>query len=160
MPQLDPISYSSQMFWLLVSFLMLYSIVSFFIAPRIKKVLDKREDIIHTHVDKADEITNNAKKVMLEYQQAIEEAEKNSKYKKEQALKELQEYIKQHEISLQQEISNRYATMAAEIDNQQQLIQKQIGDITSKIAIEVVKAIDINNITANDIVNHLESLQE
>lgn len=46
MPQLDISTYSSQLFWLFVNFVLFLSICTFFILPRFSKNLNNRKSII------------------------------------------------------------------------------------------------------------------
>ena len=50
MPQLEITTFPSQIFWLVVSFLMLYLIMSRIIIPRISFVIKKRETEIKNNV--------------------------------------------------------------------------------------------------------------
>lgn len=54
MPQLDISTYSSQLFWLFVSFLLFVSICTFFILPRFTKNLDGRKSIIADDLKKSE----------------------------------------------------------------------------------------------------------
>ena len=65
MPQLEITTFPSQIFWLVVSFLMLYLIMSRIIIPRISSVIKSRESEIKNnihiseHMYKDTEIINN-----------------------------------------------------------------------------------------------------
>ena len=50
MPQLNPESFSSQIFWLLVSFSILFFIIHFFLLPKLKKIREKREEIVTNYL--------------------------------------------------------------------------------------------------------------
>lgn len=54
MPQLDISTYSSQLFWLFVSFLLFVSICTFFILPKLTKNLDGRKSIIANDLKKSE----------------------------------------------------------------------------------------------------------
>ena len=55
MPQLDPSSYISQTFWLILTFALLFIFVNLFFFPKIIKVKENREK-------KINDLLNNAKK--------------------------------------------------------------------------------------------------
>ena len=69
MPQLDPSSYTSQTFWLILTFAILFIFVNLFFFPKIIKVKENREK-------KINDLLNNAKK--------NNEMSSNIKYKLEQ----------------------------------------------------------------------------
>lgn len=56
MPQMDPTWYPNQLFWLAVSFVVLYLAVSRFIAPTVGGVLKTREHAINDAIAKAEEL--------------------------------------------------------------------------------------------------------
>jgi F-type H+-transporting ATPase subunit b len=73
MPQLDPIFYASQVFWLAITFILLYQILARFTLPHISKVLQSRQDRIANDLDKAEQMQKEAEKVAQEYETAMSE---------------------------------------------------------------------------------------
>lgn len=74
MPQLDPSSYISQIFWLTITFLSLWFLMSFFIIPKIKNIIDEREQKIAEYVGKAERINQEANEALKRYEKALFEA--------------------------------------------------------------------------------------
>ena len=68
MPQLDPSSYISQIFWLTVTFLSLWFLMSVFIIPKIKNVIDEREQKIAEYIEKAERINKQANDALKRYE--------------------------------------------------------------------------------------------
>jgi F-type H+-transporting ATPase subunit b len=60
MPQMNPDSYPNQLFWLAVCFVVLYLLVSKFIAPSIGGVLEKRERAINEAIAAAETLKATA----------------------------------------------------------------------------------------------------
>ena len=54
LPQLDVQTYASQIFWLVVSFIVLYFLVAKVAMPRISEVLEERQERIEDDLDKAE----------------------------------------------------------------------------------------------------------
>jgi F-type H+-transporting ATPase subunit b len=74
LPQLDIQTYPSQIFWLVVTFIVLYVIVSKVAVPRISEVLGEREERIADDLDKAETLKKEAEQVRAEYEKALTEA--------------------------------------------------------------------------------------
>ena len=74
MPQLDPTWFASQLFWLAVSFTLLYLIVSLFIAPRVGGVLGERERAISEAIRMAELFRKEAAEAKGNFEQATQEA--------------------------------------------------------------------------------------
>ena len=74
LPQLDIATFPTQVFWLVVSFLVLYILVSQIALPRISEILEERQDRIADDLDKAETIKKEAEQVRAEYEKALAEA--------------------------------------------------------------------------------------
>ena len=68
LPQLDLATYSSQVFWLIVSFVVLYFLVAKLAMPRIAEVLEERQERIEDDLDKAETLKKEAYQVRIEYE--------------------------------------------------------------------------------------------
>ena len=73
MPQLEITTYPSQIFWLVVSFLILYLIMSRIIIPRISSVIKSRETEIKNNIHISEQMYKDTEIINNEY----EETKKN-----------------------------------------------------------------------------------
>ena len=71
LPQLDIVTYSSQIFWLAISFIVLYFLVAKIAMPRIAEVLEERQERIEDDLDKAETLKKEAYQVRIEYEKAL-----------------------------------------------------------------------------------------
>jgi F-type H+-transporting ATPase subunit b len=74
MPQLDPTWFASQLFWLLVSFVTLYFILSKLILPPLLEILARREQTRASDIDQAQSLKTQAEDARLTYERALAEA--------------------------------------------------------------------------------------
>ena len=74
MPQLDPSTYPSQLFWLLITFVLLYVVVVKVALPRIGTVLEARQDKIDDDLKKAAARKEEAEAVLAEYEASMASA--------------------------------------------------------------------------------------
>ena len=74
MPQLDPSSFPTQLFWLLLTFVPLYFILRRAVLPRITEVLAARQRHIDSDLERAATLRREAETVMAEYEKALAEA--------------------------------------------------------------------------------------
>jgi F-type H+-transporting ATPase subunit b len=104
MPQLDFTTYSSQIFWFILCFSILYLSTHFIILPRIRSILSKRHDLIENDKNLAEEINQqidlinnegqeNLQKANLEYLKKIEEITKKSHQERDKSMTELKHKI-------------------------------------------------------------------
>ena len=76
MPQLNPEYWFSQIFWLIIFFIILYLAVSKIYLPKIKNNLDNREKKIRDDLSQAKDLKELSEKKNVEYLQLIEKAKK------------------------------------------------------------------------------------
>lgn len=67
MPQLDIVYFPSQILWLLISFLALYSIVFYIFVPKIESLLESRASEIKNNLEEAAKLTEVAKSLEEDY---------------------------------------------------------------------------------------------
>ena len=156
MPQLNPEFWISQIFWLTLSFGILYVVLSNFILPKISTNLEVRKSQILENIESAEKQRKESEKKIKEFEEIIikskndaksyfnqvrEKVIKDIKIKKESLDKQLEEEIKKTETEIQSfrdKAPEKINLIAIEISNN--LIQKLIG-------------VDVNNSSISAIVN-------
>lgn len=74
MPQLDPTTFATQLFWLFVTFTALFLIVWKVALPRITEVREARRNRVDDDLDKASTMKSEAETVLDAYEKALAEA--------------------------------------------------------------------------------------
>jgi F-type H+-transporting ATPase subunit b len=74
MPQFDPSTFPSQIFWLVVTFIALYVVVSRLAIPRVGEVLDQRTRLVQDDIDRAAALKAETDQAIAAYEQAMSEA--------------------------------------------------------------------------------------
>ncbi len=74
LPQFDPSSFYSQLFWLAITFAFLYWVMSSFILPRLGGVIEERRDRIADDLDQASEFKHQAEEAENAYKKALADA--------------------------------------------------------------------------------------
>jgi F-type H+-transporting ATPase subunit b len=74
MPQLNPAFFGTQLFWLAVSFIVLYLLMWKLAMPQIAGVLKQRADKIQGDLDTAQKLKEETKSVIAAYEKALADA--------------------------------------------------------------------------------------
>lgn len=74
LPQLDTSTYASQIFWLIVAFVLLYVMMSKVALPKVSEVLEIRESEINTNLNRAEKFQSEIEDVRSSYEKALEKA--------------------------------------------------------------------------------------
>ena len=78
MPQLDAQTFSSQIFWLVVTFLITFLILKLSITPKLSEILSNRKNRIDSDILEAKKAKEEAEKVKLEQEKSISDAKSNA----------------------------------------------------------------------------------
>lgn len=104
MPQFDPSSFSSQIFWLAICFALIYFSMSKMFLPRIRDILKKRADVLddshnltiqlQSQINEVAAATKSLKDTAnSQYKVAIEQSVKQAILSKEEAMNHLKEQV-------------------------------------------------------------------
>lgn len=85
LPQLDQTTYGGQLFWLAVTFLFLYFVMSRVAVPRIATVIEERRDRILDDLDKAAALKQQAEEAGRAYEKAVADARARARSLAEEA---------------------------------------------------------------------------
>ncbi len=78
MPQLDPSTFLTQLFWLVVTFVILYLLMWRVALPRIADLLQTRQERIDDDLERAEKLRNDAAQALEAYDRAIAEGRANA----------------------------------------------------------------------------------
>ena len=138
LPQLDIQTYPSQVFWLVVSFVVLYVLVSRVAVPRISEVLEERQERIADDLDKADTLQKDAARVQAEYEQALTEARTRASG----VIREAQDAAARSNAGREAEARDKVAGMLNEAEarilSARDEALDNIGDVAREVAAEAV----------------------
>lgn len=132
MPQFDPSSFASQIFWLAICFGLLYFAMSKVFLPRIRDILHNRDTVI-----------NNDKAVALQLQAQINEIDETSKLLRDTSAKEyntaIEQAMKQAMLSKEEAIN----TAKTKISKMVEESHREMKNIKNDSINDCQKAIDI-----------------
>jgi len=124
MPQLDPSLFATQLFWLFVTFLVLFLIAWKVALPRIADVLNARQNRIDSDLERAQTLKSEAEDVLSAYEKALAEA-----------AAEAQDIHRQNLQELAAERTRRQEELARRLSG-------QTRDAESRISAERQRAVD------------------
>lgn len=89
MPQLDPTTYVSQLFWLALTFIPLFIVLWKVALPRISGVIEARRQRIEMDLDKAAALRDEAAKVLAQYEKDLNDAHEKARAELRRAAEEM-----------------------------------------------------------------------
>ena len=158
MPQLNPEFWISQIFWLTLTFGILYIVLSKLILPKISANLELRRSQIQENIEAADRQREESEIKLKEYEEIILKnklnAKKIFKETREKALKD----INLKKDSLDRQINEEIRKAEAEINALKKNAPEKINKIAIEASSEILKNLigtEINNSSISAMVNDL-----
>jgi len=138
MPQLDFSTFPNQIFWLVVTLIVLYLVLSRVALPRIATVLSERHGAIQRDLDKAEEMKRSAIEAENTYNQALADARVKAN-----------DIVNEAKAEIQKDLDKAIAKADLEIAAKAAESEKAISAIKDS-AVQSIE--EVANITANNIV--------
>lgn len=113
MPQLDPSLFATQLFWLFVSFLVLFLIAWKAALPRIADVLNARQNRIDGDLERAQTLKSEAEDVLAAYERALADASAEA----QEIHRQLAQSLAAERTKRQEELSRRLSVQAREAES-------------------------------------------
>ena len=151
MPQLEQVEFFiSQLFWLGVFFVILFSVLTYITLPKIRAFLNQRDDFVKSHISKQDELIKKAESIIENYEAKLTEAKNQASEiindAKDKALQESEILIKATEEKIQQEIRQTEERVTKEKDLAISELNVQLKESATNFISKVTK-IEKGNIT-------------
>ena len=158
MPQLNPEFWVSQIFWLTLTFGILYVVLSKIILPKISANLESRKSEIQENIEAAENQRHKSESKLLEYNKILSK----SKLEAKNIFKDAREKAMQDINSKKEVLNNQIDDEIKKAEQEIVLLKKTAPEKINKIAIDtsselVQKLIgaDINNSSISAIVEDL-----
>ena len=158
MPQLNPEFWVSQIFWLVLTFGIMYLVLSKLILPKISNNLESRKSQILENIEAAEKQREDSETKLKEYDQIIlrSKAEANSIFNqaREKAIKDINAKRDILDKQIDDEISKAEEEIKALRDNAPDKINKIAIDTSSELLQKLIGA-EVNNSSISAIVDDL-----
>ena len=141
MPQLNPKFWFSQIFWLILSFGILFVILSKLILPKISKNLEVRKSQILENIESAEKQREESENKIKEYEKIIFKSKNEAK-----------NYFNKTREKILKDIDKKKAVLETEINEEILKVEKEISELKNKSP-EKINKIAIE--TSSDLIKHL-----
>ena len=158
MPQLNPEFWISQIFWLTLTFGILYIILSKLILPKISDNLESRKSQILENVEAADKQRQNSEEKLREYEEIVSKSKMEAKSIFNQAREKALKDISAKKEVLDKQIDDEIGKAEQEIKELQSGAAVKINKIAIETSSELIQKLigaEVNNSSISAIVDDL-----
>ncbi len=158
MPQLNPEFWISQIFWLTLTFGILYIVLSKLILPKISANLELRKSQIQENIEAAEKQRKNSESKLKEYDDIIFKSKLEAKNIFKDAREKVLKNINSKRETLEKQIDEEIKKAEHEINVLKKSAPEKINKIAIETSSELVKKLigaEVNNSSISAIVNDL-----
>ena len=158
MPQLNPEFWISQIFWLTITFGILYIVLSKLILPKISANLEIRKSQIMDNIEVAEKQREESEKKIKEYEEIVQNTKNEAKNYFKQTQKKVIKSIGIKKETLDKELTEVIEKAESEIQDLRSEAPKKINRIAIETSGDLIKkliGVDVNNSSISAIVDDL-----
>ena len=160
MPQLNPEFWISQIFWLVITFGILYLVLSKIILPKISDNLETRKSQVLENLELAEKQRNESEAKLKEFDNIILKSKIDAKNLFNESRKKLLDDINNKRQKLEEEIDKELKIVEAEIEELKKKSPEKINKIAIETSADVINqliGVNVNNSSITAIVSDISS---
>ena len=139
MPQLNPEFWISQIFWLIITFGILFIILTKVILPKISDNLETRKSQILENIETADKQKEESQKKTYEYENNILDSKLKAKSYFNEAREKILDDINKKRAALEKDLNEEISEVEKELSDLKQKSGEKINKIAAETSAELIK---------------------
>lgn len=141
MPQFDIATYYSQIFWLIVTFSLLYIFVYKFITPKAEEIFNNRQTNIQDNITRADTLTQEVEKLNKYYNEEIDKTNTEIDRLKKEKIDSLESEFLIKKKNLEQDLKNSINHNIEDINLAAKQFRTNKSEAIIKLAVNIIEKI-------------------
>ena len=139
MPQLNPEFWISQIFWLIITFGILFIVLTKVILPKISDNLETRKSQILENIETADKQKEESQKKIDEYEKIILDSKLKAKSYFNEAREKILDDINKKRAALEKDLDEEISEVEKELSDLKQKSGEKINKIAAETSAELIK---------------------
>lgn len=141
LPQMCTDTFPSQIFWLVLTFIFLYVMMSRVTLPKIGRVIEERRDRIADDLGKAEDLRNQSQTAIEDYEQALADARAKAHVLAQETRDKLSAEADERKAAIESELAVKLDAAASRIDDTKTAALASIREVASDTAGAVIEHI-------------------
>ena len=133
-PPFDPTTFTSQLFWLVVTFAFFYHVMSRIVLPRISSTLEMRRDRIAQDMDEANRFKNESDVVIAAYEQELASARSRAHTIGQEVRDKIHSEMNDERTQLTAQLSDKLANAEKQVDKARQKALLEMAFVAAETA--------------------------
>lgn len=161
LPQLDPASYPSQIFWLIITFVLMFVFFSRKSLPEISSTIENRSERIKNDLDSAERLKQEVEGVQASYEESLSSAREQSQYMYKDIEDDIKKKAEKYEATFKASSDKKVASLEKNIVKARKQAIKEMSDVAAQVAAdaaEMIIGVRTDDKNAKDIVNTISKV--
>lgn len=151
LPQLDTTTFASQLFWFLISFVVLYLVISRIAAPKIDGVIQDRANRIKGDLDAAAKAKRDSEAAIAGYDKALADARAKALKSSDEIRNTVNAEINAKNDQASKQLAADTAKAEALIAERHKSAMERVGDVARETAADIVQKLSGEAANASDL---------
>jgi F0F1-type ATP synthase, subunit b len=156
MPQLNPEFWISQIFWLIITFGILFIVLTKVILPKISDNLETRKSQILENIETADKQKEESQKKIDEYEKIILDSKLKAKSYFNEAREKILDDINKKRAALEKDLDEEIGEVEKELSDLKNKSGEKINKIAAETSAELIKELIGEEVNSSSIATIVE----
>ncbi len=155
LPQFDITFFPSQIFWLFISFGIIFTFVNFYFFPRMRKILFERERKITKDLKFYEHNLHEIEELLKKHETMIKNANEEANKSLKEADKRIKDFTEKRCSEVDENLNNKFNIAKQEIDLEISNFQSSLKEEVLKSAINLIEAIEGEKVSEEKIKKYI-----
>lgn len=156
LPQLNPNDFAPQLFWLAITFTLLYLIMSRVALPRIGEVIEERKDRIDRDLSTAARLKADTEKALEAYEKALADARANASAIAKQTRESLAAAVEKERAAVESQLAQKLSDAEARIGATKAKALTSVNDIAGDTVSAIVSQLTGQSVSPDEVAKVLQ----
>ena len=143
-PPFEVSTFPSQIFWLAISFGLLYLLLSRMILPKLGGIIEQRKGKIATDLDQAARMKSEADEALIATEKKLARARADARSRAEQTRSEIDARIAESNAAKSAELNERLAEAEARIEQMKTAYMSKVSEITTSTTNSILTQLGVS----------------
>ena len=138
MPQFNSETFPSQLFWLVVTFVILYLCMNFLVLPRIRANIRLRKNKISNDLERAELLKEQIDKTLKEYNDKILQAKNQANENIKNALEKANYDLNLQIDNVKKRIAQKINKVESDMEEYKKNMEKEISNVSASVSYSII----------------------
>ena len=160
LPQLDVTTFPPQLIWLVLTFAVLYLVMSRVALPRVSQILEERQQRIEDNLTKAESLRQEAQAAAEAYEKSLAEARAEAHGVMIDTINRIAEEAARQQAALSENLDKETGAAEQRIGEARDAAMASLGDVAAEVALATAEKLTGENLDDKEVAAAVSKIME